>query len=112
MTDKDYAHEFTETSFWQKIAGVAKTVGRELIEKALVMYYSAMDPDTPVWAKTILIGALGYFISPIDAIPDLIPIVGYSDDLGAVAAALSMVAAHIKPEHKEQAKNKVDEWLA
>jgi uncharacterized membrane protein YkvA (DUF1232 family) len=112
MNDKDYSVEFSETSFWQKLTSVAKTAGREIIEKALIMYYATLDKDTPVWAKTVLIGALGYFICPIDAIPDAIPIVGYTDDLGAIAAALSMVAAHIKREHKEMAKRKVEEWFA
>jgi len=112
MNDNDYSREFTEFSFWQKLTNAAKTAGRELIEKALLMYYAASDKDTPVWAKTILVGALGYFICPIDAIPDAIPLAGYTDDLGAIAAALSMVAAHIKSEHKEMAKRKVGEWFA
>jgi uncharacterized membrane protein YkvA (DUF1232 family) len=54
---------------------------------------------------------LGYFICPVDAIPDAIPFGGYADDAGAIAVALSMVAAHIKPVHKEMAKNKADEWF-
>ncbi|WP_211605080.1 YkvA family protein [Vreelandella arcis] len=49
-----------------------------------------------MWAKTTIYGALGYFISPVDAIPDLAPIVGYADDIGVLAGALAMVAAHIK----------------
>ena len=112
MSEKNYATEFTEKSFWQKIAHGAKTAGREIIEKSLIMYYAAMDKDTPVWAKTVLIGALGYFICPVDAIPDAIPIGGFADDAGAIAAALSMVAAHIKSEHKDLAKNKAQEWFA
>lgn len=112
MSEQDYSNEFTDKSFWQKVAHGAKAAGREIIEKALTMYYAAMDKDTPVWAKTVLIGALGYFICPIDAIPDAIPVGGYADDAGAIAAALSMVAAHIKPEHKEQAKSKAVEWFS
>ena len=49
--------------------------GKEVIEKALILYYCLQDDDTPAWAKTTIIGALGYFISPIDAIPDLVPVV-------------------------------------
>ncbi len=112
MNEQTYSNEFTETSFWQKVKNVTKTAGCELIEKALVMYYATMDEDTPVWARTILVGALGYFICPIDAIPDAIPGGGYADDAGAIAAALGMVAAHIKPEHKVLAKRKVDEWFS
>jgi uncharacterized membrane protein YkvA (DUF1232 family) len=112
MENEDYSGAFTDLSFWQKVASVAKTAGRELIEKALIMYYAMMDPDTPVWAKTVLLGALGYFISPIDAIPDAVPLAGYSDDAGAIALALGTVAAHIKPEHRETAKNKAREWMS
>lgn len=112
MNNSDYSNEFTESSFWQKLTNAAKTAGYELIEKALIMYYATMDKDTPVWAKTILIGALGYFICPVDAIPDAIPIVGYADDAGAIAAALGTVAVHIKREHREMAKSKADEWFS
>ena len=112
MSDQNYAADFSEKSFWQKVAHVAKTVGREIIEKALMMYYAAMDKDTPVWARTVLVGALGYFICPIDAIPDALPVGGFADDAGAIAAALSMVAAHIKPEHRDLAKNKANEWFS
>jgi uncharacterized membrane protein YkvA (DUF1232 family) len=112
MSEANYGNEFTETSFWKKVKNVTKTAGCELIEKALLMYYATMDEDTPGWARTILVGALGYFICPIDAIPDVIPGGGYADDAGAIAAALSMVAVHIKPEHKDLAKGKVDEWFS
>ncbi len=112
MNPNDYSNEFTESSFWQKLTTVAKTAGCELIEKVLIMYYATLDKDTPVWAKTVLIGALGYFICPIDAIPDAIPVAGYTDDAGAIALALGTVAAHIKPEHRTQAKSKTEEWFA
>jgi uncharacterized membrane protein YkvA (DUF1232 family) len=112
MSDKNYSPEFTETSFWQKLASGAKTAGREIVEKSLTMYNATMDKDTPVWAKTVLIGALGYFICPIDAVPDFIPVGGYADDAGAIAAALGLVAAHIKPEHRDSAKQKAEEWFS
>ncbi len=112
MNEKDYSSDYTEKSFWDKATNVAKSAGRGLIEQSLTMYYAVQDKDTPMWARTVLIGALGYFICPIDAIPDAIPIVGYADDAGAIAAALGMVAVHIKPEHKESAKAKADVWFS
>lgn len=81
------------------------------MEPALKLYYSAQDSDTPIWAKTTIYGALGYFISPIDAIPDLSPIVGYSDDLGVLVAALATVAASIKNEHGVKAKETLKRWF-
>ena len=62
-------------------------------------------------AKTIIVAALGYFIAPMDAIPDVMPGVGFSDDLGALAVALAAVAMHIKPEHRQQAKEKLTTWF-
>jgi uncharacterized membrane protein YkvA (DUF1232 family) len=69
----------------------------------LVLFYVATDQDTPGWAKTVIYGALGYFILPLDAIPDLIPLTGFSDDLGAIVSAMSVIGAHLKAEHVEKA---------
>jgi uncharacterized membrane protein YkvA (DUF1232 family) len=112
MDDKNYSADFSDASFWEKLKKFGKTVGREIVEKALTMYYAVQDKDTPVWAKTILVAALGYFICPIDAIPDVIPGAGYADDAGAIAVALGTVAVHIKPEHKQRAKEQADEWFS
>ena len=65
----------------------------------------------PAWAKAIIIGALAYFIMPLDAIPDAIPVAGYSDDLGALSAALAMVAMYITEDVKAQARSKMEEWF-
>ncbi len=110
--ETDYSKEFTEESFWEKVQKGAKTVGRELVEKVLFLYYAFQDKDTPAWAKAVIIGALGYFIFPLDAIPDALPGVGYADDAGVIAVALGIVTIHIKPEHKDRAKAKTDEWFS
>lgn len=60
------------------------------------MYYCLQDPNTPLWVKVIIIAALGYFISPIDAVPDVLPFVGYGDDATAIAGAFSAIASNIK----------------
>lgn len=112
MSEQDYSSDYNENSFWDKIKQTAKIVGREIVEKVLTMYFAVKDSDTPLWARTILIGAMGYFIAPIDAIPDVIPFAGYSDDAGAIAMALGAVAMHIKPAHTAAAKAKADEWFS
>ena len=109
MTDQNT--EYSEASFWGKIRQYAVTAGKEVIEKALILYYCLQDKDTPTRAKTVILGALAYFISPIDAIPDLTPIMGYSDDLGALAMALAVVASHLKKEHARLASQKLTEWF-
>ena len=111
--------EYSDSSFWDKVKKFALTAGKEVIEKALWLYYAAQRPETPKWAKTAIYGALAYFISPIDAIPDITPLVGFTDDLGALAAAIAMgdgandlpmmsisglsVAYRAKPKVQEQA---------
>lgn len=106
-----YADEYSEEGFWEKLGKFAAKIGKKMLEMVLVLFFCLKDPETPKRAKAIIIGALGYFISPIDAIPDLTPVVGFSDDLGALALALAAVAIHIKPEHREQAAKMVEELL-
>ena len=103
--------QLDDKSFWDTIRNYASKIGLEVVEQALSMYYALQDPNTPAWAKSIIIGALIYFISPVDAIPDFIPVVGLSDDIGVLAGALATVTMHIKPEHKAQAAAKAAEWF-
>ena len=111
INEQNYSENYSETRLWDKITQFAKNAGREVVEKALVLFYAASDPDTPKKAKAIIYSALGYFILPLDAIPDITPILGFSDDLGAPALALATVAAHIKEEHRQAAKAKVAQWF-
>lgn len=106
-----YRGEYTESSFWSKVKKTALAAGRELIEKALWLYYAIIDSDTPTKAKLIIAGALGYFISPIDVIPDFIPFVGYTDDLAVLVGAIMTVASNIKDIHKEKAAGRLKEWF-
>ncbi len=106
-----YESEFSENNFWDKVVNFAKAAGKEVIEKALWLYYAAQNPNTPTWAKVTIYGALGYFISPLDAIPDITPFVGYSDDLGVLALAVATVATYITEEVKNQATQKMKDWF-
>ena len=76
----------------------------KVIYCALVLYYTLMKPETPAWAKGIIVAALGAFILPLDLIPDIIPVVGYADDLGAMGAALATVAMYIDDDIKDKAR--------
>jgi uncharacterized membrane protein YkvA (DUF1232 family) len=102
---------YSESNFWEKLTGFAKVAGSEVVEKALWLYYAYKSPETPIKAKAIILGALGYFISPIDAIPDILPVIGYSDDLGVLVAAVAAVAMYISPEIKSQASSKMNDWF-
>ena len=113
MSDENdgFAKDYSETGFWEKIKSFALVAGKEVIGKALQLYYTMQAPATPVWAKTVIIAALGYFISPIDAIPDIIPVVGYADDLGVLVAAVATVGTYITDDIKAKAEDKIKEWF-
>ena len=106
-----YEDEFSEEGFWDKLKKVFKKAGIKVVYFALMLYYAYQRTETPVWAKTIIVGALGYFISPVDAIPDLTPGVGYADDLGVLALAIGAVGAYIDSEVKQNAKDKLHNWF-
>lgn len=111
VNSDEYQREYSRERFWEKVGGYAQTAGREVIGKGLLLYYAAQRPETPVWAKAVIYGALGYFILPMDSIPDLTPVVGYSDDLGALVLAVAVVASHINDEVKTSAKGKLQQWF-
>lgn len=105
------AEDYSDETFWEKVARFAKRAGREVIEKALWLHFAAQDEKTPVWAKTTMYGALAYFIVPADMIPDIIPGAGFTDDLGALAAAVTTVAVYITPAVKAKATEQVNRWF-
>lgn len=106
-----HADDYSEAGFWRKASTAARKAGKRVLNPAFRMYYAAQDPDTPVWARTTIYGALGYFISPIDGLPDFTPLLGYTDDLTLMAGAVAIVAAHIKPEHSARAETTLTRWL-
>lgn len=112
MSKDQYSQAYSDGSFWDKIKGFAKSAGETVLEPALKLYYCSTDSDTPAWVKAVVYGPLGYFISPIDAIPDITPIIGYTDDLGVLATAVAATAAHIKDEHTQKAKETLKQWFS
>lgn len=110
-SEDEYTQQYSDENFSAKLIRYAKAAGSEVVERALQLYFALEDPATPAWAKGVIIAALGYFISPVDAIPDVIPAAGYSDDLGVLALALASVAMYITPAVKEQARAKLKDWF-
>lgn len=98
----------TKKKFWKKVKSRAISAGRTVIVQAYTLYYCLIDKDTPYWVKTTILGALAYFINPVDAIPDAIAGVGYTDDASVFSGALLAIGAHIKPEHRERAKKQTE----
>ena len=86
-----------------KLGGFAKLAGRQVVEKALILYHTLQRPETPAAAKATIVGALAYFILPIDAVADFLPGIGFTDDLGVLAAALVTVSGYVTEEVKRTA---------
>lgn len=100
---------YSDDSFWSKVKKVAAKAGKEVIHKALLLYYVLKSPDVPVRSKGLIIGALGYLILPIDLIPDFIPVAGFTDDAAALAAVLAMVKDNVNADIEAQAQAKINE---
>ncbi|PIC88103.1 hypothetical protein CSV72_02860 [Sporosarcina sp. P20a] len=107
----DYSKHFSEEKFWDKILKFGKQAGVKLTYGALLLFYTFKKPTVPKKVKSTILGALGYFILPLDFIPDFTPIVGYTDDLAIVVGALLVVATYIDANTKQLAKNKVMDWF-
>lgn len=115
MTDKNltsedlvkYQDNYSEKAFWEKIRRIASKAGAKVVYYALVLFYTLADPKTPFKYKTVIAGALGYFILPVDLLPDFLPFAGLADDWAALIAAVSYVITAISEKHKEKAKTKV-----
>jgi uncharacterized membrane protein YkvA (DUF1232 family) len=88
--------------FWRKLQRFAAQI--PFAEDLLTAYYCAFDRETPNHVRAALLGALAYFVLPIDVLPDLLPIVGFTDDAAVLAGALRLVWTHIRPAHREAAR--------
>ena len=75
------------------------------------MWYAYKRKETPGWAKNIIVGTLGYFLMPIDVIPDLTPILGYTDDVGVLSVGLVTIAGYVNDEVREKAKTHLTKWF-
>lgn len=92
--------------FWPKLRRVVRHI--PFAEDAVALYFCAMDRDTPAATKAMLLAALAYFVLPLDFIPDVIPLLGYTDDAAVIAAALALARRAIKPEHREAARAQIE----
>ncbi len=104
-------YRYSEPRFREKLVRVARAAGRELVEKALWLYFAARRPETPRWARATVYGALAYFIVPLDAVPDLAPVAGFTDDLSVLVLAVGTVAAYIDDGVKHRTRRVLARWF-
>lgn len=95
----------------ERLRKIARRAGVEIARKALQLYFVLRRPETPAWAKRAVIGALAYLVLPLDAVPDLLPLVGFTDDLTVLTAALGTVAFYVNDEVRDAADMKVNAWF-
>jgi uncharacterized membrane protein YkvA (DUF1232 family) len=107
----EYEEAFSERGFRDKLTTYAKSAGREVVEKALLLYYAAQEEKAPKWAKATIAGALGYFIVPLDAIADFTPAVGYADDLGVLVLAIAAVASYVNEDVRAKTATRMKAWF-
>ena len=106
-----YANKFSASDFTEKISQIAKRAGAKLVYAALILYYTLQSDKISKKDKMIIIGALGYMISPLDVIPDAIPIAGLTDDLAVLLYVLKKVWTEVDSESKLKAKEKLSKWF-
>ncbi len=106
-----YKDKFSESGFVEKISRVAKRAGVKLVYAALILYYTLESPNISLRDKAYIVGALGYLISPLDLVPDAIPIAGLGDDLAVLLYVLQRVWIDVPNDVKEKAKARLSSWF-
>lgn len=111
LKDQKYTKAYSENRLFLKIKKFAKDAGIKAIYLCLLLFYTLQKSTTPKWAKSVIVGALGYFILPLDFIPDFLPITGFSDDITALLSVLVAVALYVDEETKAKAREKLQVWF-
>ena len=106
-----YANKFSQSDFVDKIASIAKRAGAKLVYAALILYYTLQSDKISTANKAMIIGALGYLISPLDVVPDAIPIAGLTDDLGVLIFVLKKVWTDVDPDIQAKARKRLSKWF-
>lgn len=106
-----FRRHYSDATFGDKLKRYAKLAGMKVVYPALLLQYMLKSEQVPVKAKLILSAALGYFVLPVDFIPDFAPLIGFADDLGVIIMILKQLAAYVTPEIKNQARQHLKKWF-
>ncbi len=101
---------YVRSSFWDKLKSVAAKI--PFAETAIAAFFCSIDPATPMRVRMTLMGALAYFILPIDVVPDVLPLIGFSDDAAILALAIKLVGDQITPAHRLRAREMLEGMAA
>ena len=106
-----YKDKFSNSKFVEKIQRVAKRAGAKLVYVALILFYTLQSDKVSLKDKAMIVGALGYLISPLDVVPDAIPIAGLGDDLVVLLYVLHKIWGEVSEDVKDKAKAKLATWF-
>ena len=106
-----YRKYYSDASFWDKLKRYSKVAGMKVVYPALLLHYLLKSNEVPLKTKLILSAALGYFILPVDFIPDFAPLLGFTDDVGVLLLILRQMAVYVTPEIKKLAREHVQKWF-
>ena len=107
ITEKElqkYEQHYNDSSFLDKVTKYGKLIGITALYKAVQLWFVLQKPDVPARTKAVIMGALGYLIAPLDFLPDLLPVLGYTDDIVAITFALIKVQGYIDEEVERKSK--------
>jgi len=108
---KKYIAKFSEFKLWIKLRDQAKRAGLKTVYSVMLLFYAFKRKETPPWAKNIILGTLGYFLSPVDLLPDLTPLIGYTDDIGVLSFGLVTIACYVDDGVRINARKKLKKWF-
>lgn len=106
-----YRQKYDADKLFRKIGEVAATAGSNVVYMVLVLYYSLLGKNVPLKDRAMVIAALGYFISPIDFLPDILGMMGFADDFGVLMLVFRKIRDNVTPEVHLKAKSRLKEWF-
>lgn len=106
-----YADKYSPSAFVEKMSRVAKRAGARFVYASLILYYTLQSKNVPIKDKALIVGALGYLISPLDAVPDAIPIAGLGDDLAVLIFVVKKVWGNVSEDIRNKAHSKLSKWF-
>ncbi len=108
---KIYTKAFNGRKLMLKLPGYLKAIGIKTVYTVLLLFNAYQRKETPSWAKNIILGTLGYLLSPIDGIPDVTPFLGFTDDMGVVSFGLVSIACYIDEDVRVNARKQLGNWF-
>ncbi len=108
---KKYRKAFSGSKLLLKLPEYLKAIGIKSIYTVLLLWNAYQRKETPAWAKNIILGTLGYLLSPIDGIPDITPFLGFTDDIGVVSFGLVSIACYINEDVRGEARTQLGKWF-